>query len=132
MPSQAFSPRGLQLKLAGDTIAEITKVQMTGSKSDLVDVTNMDSGNVREFLATLITSGDVSFEANYVPSDGTQVSLLSTFNTQTLASWSIVLPGGRGTWTFNAYVSSLDIDTPIDKQATISGKLTITGLRSFA
>jgi predicted secreted protein len=130
--SNAFSPRGLQLKLGSDKIAEITKVQMSGSKSDLVDVTNMDSGNVREFLATLIDSGDISFDANYIPGDSTQASLLSTFNNQTLSSWQIVLPSSAGTWSFSAYVSSLDIDLPIDKQGTISGKLKITGTRSFA
>lgn len=130
--SNAWAGRGTQLRLGGNTIAEITKIQQTGSKSDLVDVTNMDSGNVREKLATLIDSGEVAFEANYIPSDTTQVALLAAFNNQTLGAWEIVLPSARGTWSFSAYITALDIDTPVDKQATISGKLTITGARAFA
>jgi hypothetical protein len=130
--SQAFAGRGTQLKRSGTTIAEITKVNQTGSKADLVDVTNMDSGSVHEKLATLIDSGEVAFEANYIPSDVTQQNLLADFNNQVLGSWSIVLPGGRGAWSFSAYVTAFDVETPVEKQCTISGKLTITGVRTFA
>lgn len=138
--SKAFAGQGAELQLgdggspeAFSTIAEVTKVQRSGSKMDLVDVTNMDSiGAYREKLATLLDGGEISFDANYVPSDATQVSLQSQFDNRTLSNWKIVLPGARGTWSFKAYSISADFDLSVDKASTFTGKLAITGKPSFA
>jgi hypothetical protein len=137
--SNAFAGRGTELK-RGDgaptelftTIAEMKKFPISGSKADLADVTNMDSGNYREYLPTLLTAGDLAFEGNYVPSDVTQGTLQSDFDGQVLHNWEIVLPGSRGKWTFKAYMTGLDFDFQVDKEASISGKLTITGSKTFA
>jgi predicted secreted protein len=138
--SQAFAGQGTQLQ-RGDgaspenftTIAEITKIQRSGSKMDLVDVTNMDSiGAYREKLATLLDGGQVSFDANYVPAAASQQSLQADFDGRVLSSWKIILPGGRGTFSFKAYSTSADFDVSVDKASTFSGKLEITGQPSFA
>lgn len=141
MSSQAFAGRGSKLE-RGDgatptehfvAIAELTKINRSGSKADLADITNMDSGNYREKLPTLLDAGEISFEGNYIPSDATQVSLQSDFDGQTEHNWKIVLPGSRGNWSFAAYVTALDVpDLEVSKQATITGKLTITGAATFA
>lgn len=133
MSSLAFSPRGTQISFQNgpsDTfhlLAEIREVNFTGSKYDLADVTHYQSGNFREWLTTLADSGEVSFTGNYIPSDTSQQSLLSFFNTGVLIAWKVTLPNSLGTITFNAYVQSLEHNLPIDKQATITGKLKITG-----
>jgi predicted secreted protein len=75
----------------------------------------------------LADSGEVSFNGNYIPSDTSQQELTAMFNAATLSNWKVVLPGNRGTITFLAYVSSLDRAFPVDKEATIAGKLKITG-----
>jgi predicted secreted protein len=139
--SQAFAGQGTQLQLGSGTpsvpgsyttIAEITKIQRSGSKMDIVDVTNMDSiGAYREKLPTLLDGGDISFDANYVPGDTTQQSLQTLFDGRTLKPWQIVLPDTRGTWNLNAYVTSDDFDLSVDKASTFSGKLTITGKPVF-
>lgn len=138
--SSAFAGQGTQLQL-GDggspeafaTIAEVTKVQRSGSKMDLVDVTNMDSvGAYREKLATLLDAGELSFDANYIPGDITQQALQSQFDNRTLSNWKVVLPGGRGTFSFKAYSISADFDLSVDKASSFSGKLAITGQPSFA
>lgn len=138
--SRAFAGQGTQLQL-GDgadpesfsTIAEITKVQRSGSKMDLVDVTNMDSiGAYREKLATLLDAGQISFDANYIPQDATQTGLQAQFDGRILSNWKIVLPGGRGTFSFKAYSTSADFDLSVDKASTFSGKLDITGAPTFA
>lgn len=131
-PSSAFAGRGTILSISGSPLAEVQKVGFSGSKADLVDVTNMDSGAVHEKLATIIDSGEVSFEANYVPADASQAALLTAYNALSLLPCTIALPGARGTWTFSAYITGLDYDFPWDKQCTITGKLTITGTRTFA
>jgi predicted secreted protein len=138
--SQAFAGRGSQLQRGNGAspqvytpIAELKKITRSGSKADMADVTNMESGAYREVLPTLLTPGEISFEGNYIPADATQQQMQSDFNNQTKASWQIVLPNSLGTWTFEAYVTALDIpDLQVDKEASITGKLTITGAPAFA
>lgn len=137
--SQAFAGRGSVLQFGSGSaspytftlLAEVKKIQFSGSKYDLADVTNFESGNFREWLPTLADSGEISFEANLIPSDASQNSLLNAFNNATLQPWQVVLPGSIGTFAFNAYVQSLERDIPIDKEATISGKLKVTGQIQF-
>ncbi len=111
-------------------LAEIKSIDFTGAKYDLSDVTNYESGNFREWLTTLADSGEVSFTGNYVPADSSQQALLGFFNAGTLVSWQITLPdtfNAPEPITFKAYVSSLEHNLPLDKEATITGKLKITG-----
>jgi predicted secreted protein len=133
--SQAFAGRSSVLQFASGSgfteLAEVKTIQFSGSKYDLADVTNMQSGNFREWLPTLADSGELSFSANFIPDDGTQNTLLNFFNTAALVAWQVVLPNGLGYFEFNAYVSSLDKDLPVDKEATTSGKLKITGEVTF-
>jgi hypothetical protein len=98
----------------------------------------MDSGNYREYLPTLLTPGEISFEGNYIPNDTTQGTLQSDFDGQKLHNWKIVLPPAgtlattQGTWAFAVYVTGLAIpELQVDKEATIAGKLTITGAPTF-
>jgi predicted secreted protein len=139
--SKAFKAQGsiLQSDLGagGGTfteIAEVTKIARTGGKSDMADVTNMDSPSAyREYLPTLLDAGDISIDGNYLGNqDASQASFQALFDNQTLSTWEIVLPQSFGTWTFSAYVSAFDFDLPHDKQATFSAKLKITGKPSFS
>jgi predicted secreted protein len=131
--SAAFSPRGtvISFEAPGSTyfqaLAEIKSISFTGAKYDLADTTNYESGNFREWLTTLADSGEVKFEGNYLPGDPSQSSLLGFFNNGTLVSWNIGLPNSLGNITFKAYVSSLEHNLPLDKEATINVTLKITG-----
>jgi|SRR5208282_3180965 len=131
--SAAFCPRGtvIQFEAPGSTyyqlLAEIKDINFTGAKYDLADVTNYESGTFREWLTTLADSGEVSFTGNYIPGDPSQASLLQFFNNGTLVYWEVVLPNGLGTIVFKAYVQSLEHNLPLEKEATITGKLKITG-----
>ena len=144
--SKAFAGRGSSLELGSGSptptftaIAELRKISRGGSKADIADVTNMESGNYRESLPTLLTPGEISFEGNYIPSDATQASLQTQCDNQTLSPWQIILPPtgspptSQGGWSFNAYVTALDIpELQVDKEATIAGKLTITGKPAYS
>jgi predicted secreted protein len=131
--TNSIAARGTQLQRSPDgssyvTISEVLKIQRSGSKLDAVDVTNMDSpSNFREFLATLNDSGEITFECNFIPGSSVQALLDSDFNNQVLSPWKIELPGAAGHFTFSAWVTSDDFDLPVDKQATKSVKLKITG-----
>lgn len=140
----AFAGRGSALQYGNGAaspftfavLAEVKKIQFSGTKADLADVTNMESGNVREWLPTLIDSGELSGECNLIPNDASQAQLNNFFNNQTLVPWQVVLPNGAdgnplGVFAFNAYVTSHEIDIPLDKEAMISFKLKITGVITF-
>lgn len=137
--SLAFKGQGAAINLAGTAIAEVTKIQRSGAKADFADVTNMQSvGAYREVLPTLLDPGEISCDANYLGNQSSAQTLLQTeFDAQTLGNWTIVLPPKPGTttsagqWAFTAYVSSVDFDLPVDKEAKLSFKLKITGKPIF-
>ena len=130
--SSAFAARGTQLQRAGVTIAEVTKINKSGSKMDLVDVTNMDSPSFfREFLPTLNDSGELSFDCNFIPGDAAQQALLDDFNNQVKSAYIIPLPSTKGRFSFDGYVTTDDLDLTIDKAATKPGKVKVTGPITF-
>jgi predicted secreted protein len=145
--SQAVAGRGSQLQystnppsVAYTLAAEIKTITFSGSKYDLADVTNFESGNFREWLPTLADSGEVAFSGNMIPNDSTEQAIIGFFNAATLVNWEVVLPAAPaqgfntslGTFTFKAYVASIDRSIPHDKEMSISGKLKITGAISYA
>jgi predicted secreted protein len=116
----------------------MTKIQASGSKADVIDVTNMDSPTAyREKIVTLLDAGDIAFDGNLVSGDVTQANVQADYDGRVVNTWRIVLPNDpatgttRGHWQFQAFVSAADFDIQHDKQVTISGKLTITGPRPF-
>jgi predicted secreted protein len=138
--SKAFAGRGSALQystnppsVAYAILQEVKNFQFSGSKADLADVTNYESGNFREWLPTLNDSGEATFSGNLIPNDSTEQDIIGFFNNQTLVTWQLVLPASTayptslGTFTFSAYVTSTDRAVPHDKEATISVKLKITG-----
>ena len=139
--SNSFSGFGTQLQL-GDggtpienftSISEIQKVDFTGSKVDIIDVTHMQSPAARrEYLATLIDSGEVSFDANFIPTDLTQAQLQAVMDARKARNWKVVLPNTLGTFSFAGIVTSLDRNLTFDKEAKLTGKIKITGTIAFA
>ena len=133
--SQAFASRGTVLSYnpvlnpsTGFTnVVELKQIQFTGSKYDLADVTNMDSGNFREWLPTLADAGEISYHGNYIPGAAAEKTLTGFFNAATLVNWKVTLPGGLGVLSFAGYVASIERDLEVSKEATVAGKIKITG-----
>jgi predicted secreted protein len=136
--SAAFAGRGSELLYGSGSpliytlLAELKKITFSGRKLDLVDVTNMQSGIFREWLPTLLDSGDVDMDANFIPGDPTQTAINNYFNTATLVPWEVILPNGLGTMNFNGYVSADAWDLVVDKEATVTIKIKITGAITVA
>ncbi|HEV1992116.1 MAG TPA: phage tail tube protein [Candidatus Dormibacteraeota bacterium] len=119
---------GTLLQRAGVTVLEVLKVGGPGMKADMKEVSNMLSPNTyKEFIAGLREGGDVTFEINYVPKDATQITLRQDLEGGVNSSWTIVLPGALGTWTFNAFVMALSPAYPLDDRIVCTGTLRITG-----
>ena len=141
--SQAFSPRGTQLlyqisgSVAYTPLAEIKQADFSGQKLDLADVTNFQSGQFREYLATLLDSGDLTFKGNFIPSDASQAALLGFFNNASRVNYELILPINTttglpyGHFLFTGFVAGYEWSLPIDKEATISGKIKITNAITF-
>ena len=142
--SQAFAGRKTVLQysvnppsVAYNQLNEVKTIGFSGAKYDVEDVTNMNSSNFKEWLPTLADSGDLSIAGNMIPNDQSEIDVMGFFNAATLVQWEIVLPAGQGfstsegTFSFAAYVVSVDRTIPVEKAANISMKLKITGQVSF-
>jgi hypothetical protein len=114
-------------------VLEIVKLGGPVMKMDMKEATNMGSPNTfKEFIAGLRDGGQVTFEANYIPKDATQLNSQSDFNSGTLSTWCINLPGTPGNantciWMFNGYVDSISPAIPLDDRITVTGSIKITG-----
>ena len=144
--SQAFAGRGSKLQYSTNPpsipyviFAEIKTANITGSKADLADVTNMESGNIKEWLPTLIDWGEVNVAGNLIPNDAAQQAVIGFFTNQTRVNWQIVLPPNvaqgyattLGTYGFAGFATSYDIAVPVEKEGSFSAKIKITGALVF-
>jgi hypothetical protein len=132
--SLAIAARGTQLQRSPDggttyvTIAEVLSIDASGMKTDLADVTNMSSPSAfREFLPTLLDSGEVKFECNFIPADATQASVLADFTGQVENTWKIELPATAGNWVFTAFVADIGQKFAINEQVKTPITLRRTG-----
>lgn len=137
--SQAFSGFGTSVQLETSAspfvfneIAEVQTVEFTGSKVDLVDVTNMQSPTAyREYLATLKDAGELQFTANFIPGDTTQQSLQAAFDSRAKQNWLVTLPSALGDFSFQGIVTAIDHALNFDKEAKLTVKVKITGPNTF-
>jgi len=133
--SQAFSGYDQTISITdggsppvGGIIAEVKNVDYAGSKVDLADVTHSKSPNRRrEYIATLIDSGEVTCNANFIPGDSSQASLRTLMDAAKAVDVVHTLPNGLGTRTYKGIINALDATTPFDKEATLTFKIKITG-----
>ena len=131
--SGAWAPRGTQVLRSPDgttytKFAEVVKIDNSGMKADLAEVTNMDStSSFKEFLPTLLDAGEVKLDLNFINTDAIQNDLMTDFSNQTLLFWRIQFPSARGKMEFTAYVTQVDTSLEITKQAMRTVTLKITG-----
>ena len=131
--SSAFAPRGTQFLRSPDgttytKYAEVVKIDNTGMKADLADVTNMDStSSFKEYLPTLIDAGEIKLDLNFINTDAEQNLLMGDFSGQTLLFWRIQLPTARGKFEFQGYVTQVDSTFEIAKQAMRAVTVKVTG-----
>jgi predicted secreted protein len=127
--TQAFKGQGTQLQRVGVTVAEIINIDGPDGKAEFDDCTNMDSPSAfKEWIPTLLDSGELSFTGNFIgAADASQAQLIADFNAQTLSTWTVLFPGGKGQIDFSAYVGQFSLKVPHDKKVDFSSKLKITG-----
>lgn len=132
MATAATAGYGTLLKRNGTTIAECRNISGPNITLGTVDATHQTStGAVREYIATLLDSGEITFEVNFLPTDATHsfaAGLGNDMTARTFQAFSLVLTdAGLMTATFSAYVTSFALTAPLDGKLTANFTLKISG-----
>ena len=142
--SNALSSFGTLLKV-GDgagtevftTIAEVRDINGPTTTLDTEEVTSQTSANgYDEHIGTILRGGDVSFDINYIPTDGTHdesTGLISIMNGKALNNFQIVMTdSGTTTWSFAALVTAVGPTMPVAGALRASITLKISGKPTLA
>jgi predicted secreted protein len=115
-------------------LGEITSIEPSGQQMGTVEVTNMDSA-AKEYLSTIIDSGEFKVTYNRVSSDAGQTAVKTAFASGDLKSFQVTLPKASGqtvsgdTFTFDAIVTDYNLSSmAVDKALQVSVTLKISGL----
>lgn len=117
-------------------VAEITELTPPQMSRDDIDVTSHSSSDgYREFISGLRDGGEVSFKANWLPTNTTQdgtTGLLESFNDNVNHNWKIILPNTLITISFSGFLTAFEPDLPIEEQAQLSGTIKVSGKPTVA
>lgn len=119
------------------TIAEVKDISGPSLKLDTEEVTSHSStGGWREYIATLLDAGEVTFDVNFIPTNAThsQTSgLLKDLKNKTLRNFQLVFSNvGATTWAFSAFVTGFEPAEPVEGVLAASVTLKITGQPTLA
>ena len=117
-------------------VAEIVELTPPAMSRDEIDVTSHNSADgYREFISGLRDGGEVSFKANWLPTntthDGT-TGLLESFNDNANHNWKIILPNSLITISFVGFLTAFEPDLPLEDQAQLSGTIKVSGKPTVA
>lgn len=140
--TQAQSGRGTSLSVGSSPvlIGEIRSLSGSGNAWETSDVTNFQSGITKEFISTILDSGEFDVTCNRVSSDAGQVALESAFegaNAGVLQQFTLqLLKSGTQTTTgdsfaFKALVQSSNIQIEPTKEITTTLKLKVSGAKTY-
>lgn len=114
------------------TIAEVVDISGPALSVDTADATHhSSSGDYEEVVPTVIRSGEVSFDINYLPTDSTHDAtdgLLNDLENKTLRNFELIFTDGSNTkWSFSAYVTGFEESAPHDDKLDASVTLKVSG-----
>lgn len=114
------------------TILDVADISGPSLALDTEDATTHSSPNAwREFIATLLNGGEVTFTINYDPNAATHnatTGLIRDQKNRTLRNFQLVFPvSGNPTWAFAAFVTGFEPKAPVDSKLTAACKLKISG-----
>ena len=104
------------------TIVNVTSVSGPGLSLDVEDVTAHDStGAWEEVVATIVRSGELSFDINYDQAAVTHRALITALTTRTAEVWT--LGGPMGAWSFNGFVVGFEPTAPHEGKMAASVRI---------
>lgn len=143
MTTGALAGYGVLLKIgdgatseAFTTIAEVKDIEGPELELEAKEVTSHDSGGWREFIGTLLSAGEVSFDLNFIPTHATHsysAGLIKDMVNRTRRNFKLVFSDtGATTWTFAALVTGVKPSGPVEDELQAEVKLTVTGQPTLA
>jgi len=115
------------------TIAEVKDISGPDISVDTEDITPHDAvGGWEEFIPTILRSGEITFDLNFVPSNAahgdTSGGLINLLKNRTKRNFKMVLPTSPTyTWAFAAYVTGFSNSEPVGGVLGASVTLKPTG-----
>ena len=111
------------------TILEVVNISGPGETLELIDATHMESpSNYREYLPSLLDSGEVTFDMNFLPSAANQVGVRTDLTGRTKRNWELIFTDSTATkYSFAGYVTSLEPSAQIDDKLSYSATIKVTG-----
>lgn len=113
---------------AFELVEEIYNLGGPGESMDTIEATHMTSpGARREFIASLIDSGEMSFEANFLPQAAIQSACRADLSARRLGTWRLQFNDESSTtYEFDAFVTNWEPNAQVDDKLNVSGALKIT------
>lgn len=111
-------------------VAEVTSITPPNMTRDAVDATHTASPDGwREFIPGLKDAGEVTIEFNFVPGSPSTQLLVDAFNADEPVECQITFPDGSPAtvWSFEAIVTGLEFEAPVDDKMTGTATFKITG-----
>ena len=135
----AFLGKGtvLQKDISGSsdfaTIGKITELTAPNQSADSVEITHMESpGGFREFMAGLRDAGEVSGTIHLDFNDPVVQELQTDYEDGAAGDYQMVFSDPSQTkWQFRAFLTGLEIQTPMDDVATYSFTFKISGIPTY-
>lgn len=115
------------------TLVNVTNISGLDSDVEEIDVTAHDSsGNYREFVASFIDAGEISFDLNFDPNQTTHRAttggILYLRDQRLTVPWKLTFPGSPvHSVAFQGFVKSAPFDAPYDDKLSASVAVRVTG-----
>jgi hypothetical protein len=142
--SNAIASFGTLLKI-GDgggpenftTIAEVKDIGGPSLELAAEEVTSHGSpGGWREFVGTLLSAGEVTFDLNFVPTEATHnpsTGLIADMKNRVKRNFKLVFPNaGATTWSFAALVTKFEPGEPVEGSLNAAVTLQVSGQPTLA
>lgn len=113
------------------TIAEVKDIEGPELELEAKEVTSHDSAGWREYIGTLLSGGEVSFDLNFIPTHATHsysAGLVRDMVNRTKRNFQLVFPdSGTTTWQFKALVVGFKPSGPVEDELSAEVTLQVTG-----
>jgi hypothetical protein len=109
----------------GTTVGRIKKVPAPQFSAEDIDITDQDSGGIKQFIPGLKEGNEVEFILNDIPSDAGQIALDAAATAGSTGTFIMTFPTGR-TVSFDGAVKTFDLIED-NKATAISCKVKVSG-----
>lgn len=142
MPSQAVAGYGAKIRIgdggAPETftdIPEVMDIEGPGIELETADVTSHGSavdGFAREFIPTLMTVKECTFDINYLSGNATHIALRTVASNRTRRNFRRINSTATQTISFAGFITEMTFKDPVDDAVKASITITPTGVLTFS